>query len=449
MCLMSEKTYTVSQLNVTARLVLEEGFPRQVWVEGELSNLARPASGHFYFSLKDDKAQIRCAMFRMKAGHLNFRPENGMQILARVKVGLYEGRGEFQLVVEYMEESGHGALRHAFEILKNKLEIEGLFLPKNKQEIPKHVRTIGVITSPSGAAIQDILSVCQRRFPATRIIIYSVPVQGEDAAEKIAKMILCADRRQECDALLIARGGGSLEDLWAFNEECIARALAACSLPVVTGIGHETDFTIADFVADQRAPTPSAGAELLTPNQKDWQQYLQQHQQQLVQAITKKIAAQQQNLSWLKKRLDVQHPAQQLNQQVQRLDELEARLSRAHDIKIRETRSQLKLLQARLSQHTPEQLINTLHNKQQQLSQRLDYAMQSRLDGLNANLTRLATTLDITSPLATLSRGYAIVSYRQGKTEHILKKIQDVQIGDEIKTQLKKGHLICTIKKKS
>lgn len=449
MCFMSEKTYTVSQLNATARLVLEKGFPLHIWVEGELSNLAQPASGHFYFSLKDAKAQVRCAMFRMKTSHLNFRPKNGMQILARVKVGIYEGRGEFQLVVEHMEESGHGALRHAFEILKNKLEIEGLFLPENKQKIPEYARTIGVITSPSGAAIQDILSVCQRRFPATKIIIYAVPVQGEEAAEKIAKMIVCADRRQECDALLIARGGGSLEDLWAFNEECIARALAACSLPVVTGIGHETDFTIADFVADQRAPTPSAGAELLTPHQEDWQQHLQQHQQQLVQAITKKIATQQQNLSWLKKRLDVQHPAQQLNQQVQHLDELETRLIRAHDINIRETQSQLKLLQTRLSQRTPEQLINTLRNKQQQLSQRLKYTIQSRLDGLNANLTRLVTTLDVASPLATLSRGYAIVSYRQGKTEHILKKIKDVQIGDEIKTQLKEGLLICTIKKKS
>jgi len=440
------KTYTVSQLNATARFVLDEGFPQQVWVEGELSNLARPASGHFYFSLKDTKAQVRCAMFRMKTMQLNFHPANGMQVLARAKVGLYEGRGEFQLVIEYMEESGDGALRQAFEILKNKLEAEGLFSSKNKQKIPAYAQTIGVITSPTGAAIQDVLSVCQRRFPATNIIIYSVPVQGDGAAEKIASMIRCADRRQECDALLIARGGGSLEDLWAFNEECVARAMSVCGLPIVTGIGHETDFTIADLVADERAPTPSAGAELLTPNQDDWQQYFQRSQHRLVQAITQKIASERQHLLWLDKRLDIQHPEQQLNQQVQYLDELATRLIRAHDIKMQNTHYQLRLLQARLYQHTPKQQINNIQNKRQQLTQRLKHAMQHRLEGLNAHLSQLTATLDIASPLATLARGYAIVSRRQGKAEHILHHAQDVQIGAEIKAQLKEGHLVCTVK---
>ena len=441
------KTYTVSQLNATARFVLEEGFPQQIWVEGELSNLARPASGHYYFSLKDAKAQVRCAMFRMKTSHLNFRPENGMQVLARAKVGLYEGRGDFQLIVEYMEESGDGALRRAFDILKNKLEAEGLFSSANKQEIPEHPESIGVITSPSGAAIQDILSVCKRRFPATKIVIYAVPVQGDEAAGKIAKMIHCADRRQECDVLLLARGGGSLEDLWAFNDERVARAMSECSLPIVTGIGHEVDFTIADFVADERAPTPSAGAELLTPNQEDWQQHLLRFQQRLSQLITKHIHTQQQTLLWLDKRLSTQHPAQKITQQVQRLDELELRLIRAHDIRIRDSHSRLKVLHARLNRHTPGQLISNMYNKQQQLTQRLNHAMRSQLDALNANLSRLTATLDVASPLATLARGYAVVTYRKGRSEHVVQHASDVSIGNEVKAQLKDGHIICTVKK--
>ncbi|MCG7868769.1 MAG: exodeoxyribonuclease VII large subunit, partial [Candidatus Thiodiazotropha taylori] len=317
----AREIFSVSRLVRETRAILEASFPL-LWVSGEISNLAQPASGHIYFSLKDEAAQVRCAMFRMKRQRLRFQPENGQQVLIRAKVSLYEARGEFQLIAEHMEPAGEGALRFAFEQLKQKLAAEGLFDTEQKKPIPVPPKQLGLITSPSGAAVRDLLSVLKRRFPALPVIIYPVQVQGEDAARQIVQMLKLAERRQECDLLILSRGGGSLEDLQAFNEEQVARAIHQLSIPVVTGIGHEIDFTIADFVADRRAATPSAAAELVTPDQLEWQQRLHAVTRRLKQNQQQRLQQLQQHFSALLKRLQIQHPKRRLQQQAQRLDEL-------------------------------------------------------------------------------------------------------------------------------
>ena len=318
--------YTVSRLNRSARAILEGSFPL-LWVEGEISNLSRPSSGHWYFSLKDEAAQVRCAMFRNRNMYMNVTPQNGDQVLLRVQVSLYENRGDYQLIVEHLEEAGDGALRRAFDLLKQRLAKEGLFDAARKRPLPALPRRIGVITSPHGAALRDVLSVLRRRYPAIPVLIYPTAVQGASAAQDVAATIRLASARNECDVLIVARGGGSLEDLWAFNEEVVARALHACTIPVVTGVGHETDFTIADFVADQRAPTPSVAAEMVSPNRAEWQRRLTQLKQRVAGFMTAKLADGQRTLHWLTTRL--QHPAQRLARQAQRMDELELRLQRA------------------------------------------------------------------------------------------------------------------------
>ncbi|MEW8429342.1 MAG: exodeoxyribonuclease VII large subunit, partial [gamma proteobacterium symbiont of Ctena orbiculata] len=301
--------YSVSRLVRETRSVLEGSFPL-IWVSGEISNLAQPASGHIYFSLKDEIAQVRCAMFRMKRQKLRFRPENGQQVVLRARVSLYEARGEFQLIVEHMEPAGEGALRLAFEQLKQRLAAEGLFDAGHKQPLPSIPQQLGIITSPSGAAIRDLLTVLKRRFPVLPVIIYPVQVQGEGAAEQITAMLQLADRRDECDLLILSRGGGSLEDLQAFNDEGVARAIHACRIPLVTGIGHEIDFTIADFVADQRAATPSAAAELVSPDQAAWQRQLKQLGQRLGLGQRRYLGQLQEQLLTLRGRLLRQHPSQ-------------------------------------------------------------------------------------------------------------------------------------------
>ena len=318
--------YTVSRLNREVRSVLEGSFPL-LWIEAEISNFSCPASGHWYFSLKDEANQVRGAMFRNRNRLLRFRPENGMQVLVRARVGLYEARGEFQIIVEHMEEAGDGALRRAFEQLKQRLHIEGLFDPRHKKALPTHPQTIGVITSATGAAIRDILSTLARRFPSLPVIVYPVAVQGQSAATEIREMLQLAEQRNECDVLILARGGGSLEDLWAFNDEQLARSIHQITIPIVTGIGHEIDFTIADFVADHRAPTPTAAAELVSPDQYALQTHLQQLEAQLTSRLSGKLQSYQQHLVWLQKRLP--HPARKLQDIAQRLDEAEQRMQRA------------------------------------------------------------------------------------------------------------------------
>jgi exodeoxyribonuclease VII large subunit len=432
--------YSISRLNREARAVLEGNFPL-LWVEGEISNLTRPRSGHIYFSLKDEFAQARCAMFRMRAMNLGFSPKDGTQVVARVRVGLYEPRGDFQLVVDHMEESGDGALRRAFEALKLRLGNEGLFEESRKRPLPVLPRCIGVVTSPSGAAIRDILTVLKRRFPAIPVIIYPVAVQGEGAAREIAEAIRLAGRRKECDVLIVGRGGGSLEDLWAFNEEVVARAIHDSPLPVVSAVGHEVDFTIADFVADVRAPTPSAAAELLSPDREVWLNRLRRLEGRLVQILQQQLRQYRQQLLWLGKRL--KHPGRRLQENAQRLDELEMRLLQAQRNEIRHKRARIETLQALLERHSPVVRLHQLQQVQRELARRLQQAMQLRLKQLQQRLAAQAHTLETVSPLATLSRGYAIVS--RAEDDRIVRRTDQVQVGDRLRTRLHQGELLCRI----
>ena len=390
--------YTVSQLNQEARLVLEGSFP-PIWVEGEISNIARPSSGHLYFSLKDATAQVRCAMFQMRNRGLPFRPDNGMQVLVRGKVSLYEGRGDFQLLIDQMEEAGDGALRRAFELLKQKLAAEGLFDIARKRALPILPRCIGVVTSATGAAIRDILSVLKRRFASIPVIIYPTAVQGNAAAAQIAEAIAVANQRQECDVLIVARGGGSLEDLWPFNEEKVARAIFASDIPIISGVGHEIDFTIADFIADHRAPTPSAAAELVSPDRMKWQQDLSIIQHRLTQSILNKLQQLKYTLSSLTKQL--RHPGERLREQNQHLDLLEQKLVLGFE--------------------------HFLHRKK-------------------ALLAELARALDAISPLATLKRGYAIVT--RSPSGEIIYAVNQVNTGDRLRAQLGEGSVICRVETK-
>jgi exodeoxyribonuclease VII large subunit len=413
-------------------------------VEGEISNLARPASGHLYFSLKDAASQVRCAMFRGKNMRLAFTPKNGMQVLTRARVGLYEGRGEFQLIVDYMEESGEGALRRAFEQLKQKLATEGLFAEEHKQPVPPVARCIGVITSPSGAAIRDILNVHRRRFPAIPLIIYPTAVQGDGAAQQIADAIVKANQRKECDVLIVSRGGGSLEDLWAFNEEVVARAIYNSALPVVTGVGHEIDFTIADFVADQRAPTPSAAIELLTPDQSEWRQQLNQIHNRLHAQINRVLKQQRQSVQWLEKRLQQQHPQQRLLQHSQRIDELEQRLSRSYRAMLRTREITLATLASRLQRRSPEQQLLRLQARHAQLKSRLASALARQLETRRQRLAMAGRTLDTVSPLATLGRGYALVTRPDGT---LVRDASTVKAGEQVTARVQHGRLYCTVNK--
>ena len=432
--------YTVSRLNREARTVLEGSFPL-LWVEGEVSNLARPRSGHIYFSLKDEFAQVRCAMFRMRATNLSFRPADGMRVVARVKVGLYEPRGDYQLVVEHMEEAGDGALRRAFEALKQRLEKEGLFAASDKRALPVMPRRIGVVTSPSGAAIRDILTVLKRRFPAIEVVIYPVAVQGEGSGNEIAEMIRLAGRRNECDVLIVGRGGGSLEDLWAFNEEAVARAIYDCPLPVVSAVGHEVDITIADFVADVRAPTPSAAAELLSPDREAWLDRLQRLEKRLQQQLGLQLKQRRQQLLSLGRRL--KHPGRRLQENAQRLDELEVRLTHAQRHQLRHKLARLETLRARLARHNPATRLDQLEQRRRELGRRLHQAIRQQLRLLRQRLEAQAHALETVSPLATLSRGYAIVS--QIKTDKVIHCSEEVKAGDTIRTRLHRGSLLCRV----
>ena len=431
---------TVSQLNRQARSLLESHFDF-VWVEGEISNFAIPSSGHWYFSLKDGNAQVRCAMFRGRNQRLRFTPGNGDHVRLRCRVSLYEGRGEFQLIVEHMEQAGAGALQAAFERLKAKLLAEGLFAPERKKPLPESVSHLGIITSPTGAAIHDILTVLKRRCPAIEISILPVAVQGEGAAGKIAEAIERANRWQaegkiDLDALIVGRGGGSLEDLWAFNEEVVARAIAASDLPIVSAVGHEVDFSIADMAADHRAPTPSAAAEMLSPDQREQLQRLQKLEADLVRLIRRKLADAQTRLDHLRARL--KHPGAQLREQSQRLDELEQRLILAQKNLLAKQQGELALLQSRLHANSPLPRIRALQGELNNLQQRMESAIQAKLQDAGNRLSHLAGMLDSLSPLGTLARGYAIVTDTDGK---VVTDAASVEVGSRLQTRLASGQL--------
>ncbi len=432
--------YSISRLNREARSLLEGSFPL-LWIEGEVSNFARPASGHWYFSLKDEAAQVRCAMFRNKNRHIGFVPENGTQVLIRARIGLYEARGEFQIIAEHMEEAGDGALRRAFEILKQKLQNEGLFSQEQKKPVPAWPKQIGVITSPTGAAIKDILSTLRRRFPDLAIVVYPVTVQGTDSADQIAKMIATAALRNECDVLILARGGGSLEDLWSFNEEKLARAIYACPIPIVAGIGHEIDFTIADFVADQRAPTPTAAAELVSPNRPDIQMQFEQYEKRLLSLLQARIEQATQKLQWLGKR--IQHPGRRLQDRAQRLDDLQGRQLTAINNTLRHSSLAITHLHGRLHLLNPVLQISQQKKQLAYVYRQITNGMKLILDNKHQSTARLAHSLNTVSPLATLERGYAIVS-RQADNQ-LIRSYKQVNPGEPIKARLADGELLCRV----
>ena len=417
--------------------MLERGFA-SLWLEAEISNFSRPSSGHWYFSLKDAGAQVRCAMFRQRNILCVFTAKDGQKVLVRARIGLYEPRGEYQLIVDHMEDAGLGALKRQFEELSAKLAAEGLYDAARKRALPSLPRRIGVITSPTGAAVRDILHVLARRFPAAAVLIYPVPVQGAQAAGEIVSALELACRRAECDVLILARGGGSLEDLWAFNDERLARAIAAATIPIVTGIGHEVDFTIADFAADVRAPTPSAAAELVVPDAEEWRNAFARFALRLQRAMRRKLQSNTQRLRWLTGRAALVSPAARLGGQAQRLDELEQSLQRALRRLLSEHAERLRWLTRRAALVSPaERLIQQLE-RLQNLRQELYRAWRHTLNSRREKLLPLVRTLNAVSPLATLQRGYAIVNVEGGA---ILRNAADVKPGTLIEARLAHGRV--------
>jgi exodeoxyribonuclease VII large subunit len=429
--------YSVSRLNREVRVLLERGFGT-LWLEAEISNFARPSSGHWYFSLKDATAQVRCAMFRQRNMLCPFTPRDGQKVLVRARIGLYEPRGEFQLIVDHMEDAGLGALKRQFEELSAKLNLEGLFAAERKRPLPSLPRCIGIITSPTGAAVRDILHVLARRFPAVAVLIYPVPVQGAQAAAEIVAALQLAGRRAECDVLILARGGGSLEDLWAFNDERLARAIVASPIPVITGIGHEIDFTIADFSADVRAPTPSAAAELVVPDAEEWLNAFVRLGVRLQRCMRRRLEEHGVGLRWLAGRLGQVSPAVRLDAQAQRLDELEQALVRALRRRLQEHRERLRWLTGRAAQVSPSARLAQQLLRLANLEQRLDRAWRHGLNSRRERLLPLVRTLNAVSPLATLERGYAIVSVEGGE---ILRNAAHAKPGTIIEARLAQGRI--------
>jgi exodeoxyribonuclease VII large subunit len=437
-----ERPLTVSELNRDVRTLLETELPR-LWVEGEISNLARPASGHVYFSLKDDGAQIRCAFFRQRQRGLAFRPENGQQVLVRGRVSLYEPRGDYQMIVEQMEEAGEGELRRRFDALKKKLAAEGLFDEALKRPIPRLPRRIGIVTSPTGAAVRDILHVLARRFPAVPVIVYPTAVQGDAAAAEIVAALETAGRRAECDVLILARGGGSLEDLWSFNEGAVARAVRASPVPVVAGVGHEIDLTIADFAADLRAPTPSGAAELVVPDWREWSARLEQAGRRLATGLDRRLEDRGQTLDRLARRLTLASPARRLRHQQERLDSLSRRMTSARSALLTAAGHRLERLEARLLAASPAGRLKELHGRWTLADRALRRTMPECLQALRTRLAGDARALNTVSPLATLERGYAIVTTEPDGT--VLRDAAGVEPGTRIRARLARGALTATV----
>ena len=436
--------YSVSRLNKEVRLLLESGLPL-LWLEGELSNFAAPASGHWYFSLKDANAQVRCAMWRQRNSQVRFRPKDGMAVLVRARVGLYEPRGEYQLLVEHLEEAGEGALKREFEKLKAKLAAEGLFAAERKRPLPAVPRRIGIVTSPTGAAVHDILRVLRARFAAAQVLIYPTAVQGAAAVPEIVRAIESASRRAECDVLIVARGGGSLEDLWCFNDERVARAIAACRIPTVSGVGHEVDVTIADFVADLRAPTPSAAALAAVPDKSTWLESLTLFETRFGGAIGRYLRTRAVTLATFAQRLQISHPGAKLAQHAQRLDDLEQRLRLGLRAGLLGRQQRLENLSTRLWRENPRHRLEALCAHAAALRQRLTTSIAGTLTALTQRLALAARTLDAVSPLATLSRGFSVVS--RSDDGAVLRDAAQAPAGTEIEARLARGRLRATVTK--
>lgn len=433
---------TPSSLNRLVRDLLEDALP-MIWIEGELSNVARPASGHLYFTLKDSGAQVRCAMFRPKSGWLKFRPVDGLHVLVRARVGLYEPRGEFQLVAEHMELAGEGALQREFEQLKARLDAEGLFDPARKRALPRFARRIGVITSATGAAVRDVLSVMARRWPLAEVDVLPVPVQGREAPPAIVNMLRKASASGRYDVLLLTRGGGSLEDLWAFNDEQVARAIHASAVPVVSAVGHEIDFSIADFVADLRAPTPSAAAELLVPDALALQRHLQQLQQRLITLEQRRLQSRIQRVDHLFARLQAQRPQARLSRDRERLQHLQRRLLGIQREQTQSRRAMLDRVHARLLAQHPRLRLQLLQRRVAEQGQRLRQSIERRLERDRLTLQQAGRAMHAVSPLATLERGYAILFDAQGK---VLRSAQHVEVDTPLRARLADGELPLTVR---
>lgn len=433
------RALSVSELNHQARHLLESSF-MQVWVEGELSGFSRPSSGHWYFSLKDRKCQVRCAMFRGLNQRIRTLPKEGDQVRIRGKVTLYENRGDFQIIVEHMEPAGLGALQQAFDELKRKLLAEGLFDNTRKKPLPSLPNHIGVVTSPTGAAIHDILTVLARRCPAIPVTLYPTAVQGKAATSDIVRAIERAQAHGVADVLIIGRGGGSLEDLWCFNEEAVVRAIAACAIPTVSAVGHEVDVTIADFVADLRAPTPSAAAEKISPDQSDWLKQLREREFRLANAMELTLKRLGTQLGHLTTRL--RDPRRELLEKAQRMDELELRLEKA----IRQHLSTASIrndhLRQRLVMQSPGRQLSQNQGTVNRITERLVSLMQQGLRYRRETLEHAAQTLNVVSPLATLGRGYAIVRDGDGR---IVREASAVSAGDRISARVARGELTAKV----
>lgn len=437
---------SVSQLVNTLKNLIESQLPL-VWVEGEISNLARPASGHLYFTLKDAGAQVRCAMFRPRAGLLRIRPQDGMQVLLRARITLYEARGDLQLVVEHMEDAGLGALQRAFELLKQRLSAEGLFDAAHKRVLPALPRRIGIITSPSGAAVQDVLHVLARRFPLIPLRIYASSVQGALAAKELIEALRRAnqeppDQGQACDVLLLVRGGGSLEDLQAFNDEALARAIRASRIPVISGVGHETDFSIADFVADARAPTPSAAAALAVPDAANMREQIAQLATRLQRHMRSHLEGRTIHLDNLERQLKTQHPRQRLQRMDERLHMLTARLERAQTRLDMLRTQRIETLHQRLLNRHPVQKVILLGARVQSLRERMRFCSQQNLRTQQAQLQQLGARLHLLSPLATLERGYALLEQDDGR---LITHGAAVQPGQRIQARLVDAVVHCAV----
>jgi exodeoxyribonuclease VII large subunit len=428
---------TPSTLNRLVRDLLEDALP-MVWIEGELSNLSRPVSGHLYFTLKDAGAQVRCAMFKPKTVRLRFKPADGMKVLVRARVGLYEPRGEFQLVAEQMEPAGEGALQREFEQLKARLHAEGLFDTARKRALPPYPRRIGVITSASGAAIRDVLSVLARRWPLTEVELLPVPVQGREAPPAIVAMLRKASASARYDVLLLTRGGGSLEDLWAFNDEAVARAIHASAVPVVSAVGHEIDFSIADFVADLRAPTPSAAAELLVPDAADATRHLRQLSQRLATLQQRRLQGLTQRGDHLLARLQAQRPQARLARDRERLSYLRRHLLAVLREHSQGRQQRLQRAQMRLLAQHPKQQLRQLRQRLLEQERRLRRAIDLRLHSDSVRTQHAGRALHAVSPLATLDRGYAILFDADGKVQ---RSAQGLAAGTPLRARLADGEL--------
>lgn len=433
--------YTVSRLNSEVRLTLELQF-QQLWLVGEVSNFVAAASGHWYFSLKDQAAQVKVAMFKQANRNALVRPQNGQQVLIRARISVYEPRGEYQLLAEFIEPAGAGLLKQQFEQSKAKLAAEGLFAQERKKPLPANPRRVGIITSPTGAAVRDIITVMARRAPAIELIIYPCQVQGETAAQQLRNMLSIAIQRNEVDVLIIGRGGGSIEDLWCFNDEQLARAIAACPIPTVSAVGHEIDFALTDFVADMRAATPSAAAELVSPDQSQHLLTLQQLASRLTRAQRLYLQRLIPKVTQLQQRLQQLHPQRRLEQQQQRLDELQLRLQRQMQQQLQQAKRQHNYLQQSLQHLSPAKAIMQQQQQLQQLSKRLAQAQQQQIKQHKQLLATLSAQLHTVSPLATLARGYSISFNAE---QQALTSTAQLKVGETISTQLAEGRFTAVV----